>query len=203
MTAPENLVPSSNPAQEGPVRVRFAPSPTGSLHVGGGRTALFNWLFAHGEARRQGKDGAFVLRIEDTDQKRFVQDATQGIFDALGWFGLTWDEGPDRGGPYGPYTQSERTALYREHADRLIEQGQAYRCFCSPDRLERVREEQRARKQPPGYDRHCRNLSATEVEENLTAGKSFVVRFATPLEGETRIVDLLRGEIVYQNGNLE
>ncbi len=204
MTAPDNLVRSSNStAGERPVRVRFAPSPTGSLHVGGGRTALFNWLFAHGEVRRQGQDGAFVLRIEDTDQKRFVEDATQGIFDALDWFGLTWDEGPDRGGPYSPYTQSERTGLYREHADHLIEHGHAYRCFCTPERLERVREEQRVRKQPPGYDRHCRNLPAAEVEENLAAGQPFVVRFATPLEGETRIVDLLRGEIVYQNANLE
>ena len=186
-----------------PIRARFAPSPTGSLHVGGGRTALFTWLHAHGQARREGRAGAFLLRIEDTDQKRLVPGATEGILDILAWFGLTWDEGPDKGGPHAPYVQSERLGIYREHADRLIETGLAYRCFCTPERLERVREEQRARGEAPGYDRHCRDLPPAEVAANLAAGTPHVVRFAMPLDGETRFADLLRGEIVYQNANLE
>ena len=186
-----------------PVRVRFSPSPTGSLHVGGGRTALFNWLFAHGQAKREGRDGAFLLRIEDTDQKRFVPGATEGILDILAWFGLTWDEGPDRGGPYGPYVQSERTEIYREHAERLVAVDRAYRCFCPPERLERVREAQRARGEAPGYDRHCRELTAAAVDANLAAGMPHAVRFKMPLDGETRFTDLIRGEIVYQNANLE
>jgi glutamyl-tRNA synthetase len=185
------------------VRVRFAPSPTGSLHIGGGRTALFTWLYAHGEAQREGKSGAFILRIEDTDRARFVPGATEGIMEILTWFGLTWEEGPVKGGPYGPYIQSERTDIYRQHAEQLIENGHAYRCFCTPERLEQVRQEQRARNQAPGYDRHCRNLSQEEIETNLAQGKSYVVRFAMPLDGETRFTDLIRGEIVYQNANLE
>ena len=185
------------------VRVRFAPSPTGSLHVGGGRTVLFNWLFAHGQAKREGKQGAFILRIEDTDQKRFVPASVQGIFDILTWFGVTWDEGPDKGGPYGPYTQSERTERYRAHAEQLVASGHAYRCFCSPERLQQVREAQQARGQAPGYDRHCRTLKPEEVAAKLAAGESHVIRFAIPLDGETRVFDLIRGEIVYQNANLE
>ena len=185
------------------VRVRFAPSPTGDLHVGGGRTALFNYLFAHGEARRQGREGRFIIRIEDTDRARFVAGATEGIFAVLAWFGLEWDEAPDKGGPCGPYTQSERTDLYREHAQVLIERGHAYRCFCTPERLAKVREEQQARKEPPGYDRHCRALSPETIEANLTAGLPFVIRFKTPREGETRVHDMIRGEILYQNATLE
>ncbi|MGH2558909.1 MAG: glutamate--tRNA ligase [Thermomicrobiales bacterium] len=184
-------------------RVRFAPSPTGSLHVGGGRTALFIWLYAHGQAKRQGKEGAFLLRIEDTDQKRFVPGATEGIMRDLAWFGLDWQEGPDKGGPVGPYVQSERVATYQAHVDQLVGGGHAYRCFCSPERLARVREEQRARNEAPGYDRHCRNLSPAEVEAKLAEGLIPVVRFKMPREGETRFVDLLRGEIVFQNANLE
>lgn len=125
------------------VRVRFAPSPTGDLHVGGARTALFNWLFA----RQHG--GAFILRIEDTDQARLVGQSIQGIIEGLKWLGLEWDEGPDIGGPYGPYIQSQRLALYQEHARWLVEHGHAYYCFCTPERLERVRQEQRARGEPP------------------------------------------------------
>ena len=185
------------------VRVRFSPSPTGDLHIGGGRMALFNYLFAHGEARRQGSDGTFVIRVEDTDRARFVPGATEGMLAMLSWFGLEWDEGPDKGGPLGPYVQSERTETYREHAHRLVERGHAYRCFCTPERLAKVREEQQARKQPPGYDRHCRNLPAATVAANLAAGMPYVVRFTTPLDGETRVQDLIRGEIVYQNSTLE
>jgi glutamyl-tRNA synthetase len=187
----------------GPIRVRFAPSPTGLLHVGGGRTALFNWLLAHGEARRQGRPGAFVLRIEDTDRARYVEGAEQGIFDILRWFGLEWDEGPDVGGPYGPYRQSDRTALYREYAEQLIERGHAYHCFCTPERLAGVREAQIARKEAPGYDRHCRDLPPETVAANIAAGMPSVIRFRMPREGETVVHDLLRGEMTFANANLE
>ena len=186
-----------------PVRVRFAPSPTGLLHVGGARTALFNWLLAHGQAPREGRRGAFVLRIEDTDRNRYIEGAEEGIVDVLRWFGLDWDEGPDIGGPYGPYRQSERTHLYRDHAERLLASGHAYRCFCTPERLQQVREEQMARKEAPGYDRFCRDLTSEQVAANLAESKPFVVRFRMPLEGETTVHDLLRGEMVFQNANLE
>lgn len=179
------------------VRVRFAPSPTGDLHVGGARTALFNWLFA----RQHG--GAFILRIEDTDQARLVGQSIAGIIEGLKWLGLEWDEGPDIGGPYGPYIQSQRLPLYREHARWLVEHGHAYYCFCTPERLERVRQEQRARGEPPGYDRHCRFLPPEEVEARLARGEPAVIRFKMPLEGVTTIVDLLRGEITYENRLLQ
>jgi glutamyl-tRNA synthetase len=185
------------------IRVRFPPSPTGLLHVGGARTALFNWLFAHGQARRNGLEGQFIIRIEDTDRSRYVPGAAEGMLDILDWFGLTWDEGPDKGGSVGPYVQSERTALYQEHADLLLQTGASYRCFCTPGRLQEVRETQRARNEPPGYDRHCRWLSAEEVQANLDAGLPFVIRFATPREGQTVVNDLLRGEMVFQHANLE
>jgi len=179
------------------VRVRFAPSPTGDLHVGGARTALFNWLFA----RQHG--GAFILRIEDTDQARLVGQSIRGIIEGLKWLGLEWDEGPDIGGPYGPYIQSQRLPLYQEHARWLVEHGYAYYCFCTPERLERVRQEQRARGEPPGYDRHCRYLPPEEVAARLARGEPAVIRFKMPLEGETTIVDLLRGEITYENRLLQ
>ncbi len=186
-----------------PVRVRFAPSPTGLLHVGGARTALFNWLLAHGQTRREGRDSVFLLRIEDTDRNRYVEGAEQGIVDILRWFGLEWDEGPDTGGPFGPYRQSERTDYYREHAGRLLETGHAYRCFCTPERLQRVRDEQTARKEPPGYDRFCRDLAPEQIAANLASSLPYVIRFRMPLDGETPVVDLLRGEMVFQNANLE
>ena len=185
------------------VRVRFAPSPTGLLHIGGARTALFNWLLARGQARREGRDGAFLLRIEDTDRNRYVEGAEQGIVDILRWFGLDWDEGPDVGGPLGPYRQSERTAFYREHALQLLASGHAYRCFCTPERLQQVREEQVARKQAPGYDRFCRGLTPERVQANLEVGTPHVIRFRMPLDGETLVHDLLRGEMTFQNANLE
>lgn len=185
------------------VRVRFPPSPTGLLHVGGGRTALFNYLFAYGQAKRLGKEHGFILRIEDTDRNRFYPGATEGIIEILRWFGISWDEGPDIGGPHGPYVQSERIALYQEYAQQLVDAGKAYRCFCTPERLEKVREEQRARNEAPGYDRHCRYLPKEEVEAKVAAGEPFVVRFAMPLEGETTVLDLLRGEMTFQHTNLE
>lgn len=181
----------------------MAPSPTGLLHVGGARTALFNWLVAKGQAPRQGKEGVFVLRIEDTDRSRFVEGATEGILDILAWFGLDWDEGPDTGGPHAPYIQSERTDMYKRFAMQLVEQGLAYRCFCAPERLQQVRESQQAAGLPPGYDRKCRSLNQEEITANLDAGMSYVVRFAMPREGETVVHDLIRGEMSFQNVNLE
>jgi glutamyl-tRNA synthetase len=178
------------------VRVRFAPSPTGYLHIGGARTALFNWLFA----RRYG--GQFILRIEDTDQKRYVEGAEQGIMDALHWLGLDWDEGPDIGGPYGPYVQSQRTDLYQEWADWLIAHDHAYKCTCTPEELAAMREAQLAAKEPLGYDRRCRNLTAAERARREADGRSYVVRFKMPLEGETVVPDVIRGDIVVPNNQI-
>jgi glutamyl-tRNA synthetase len=185
------------------VRVRYAPSPTGLLHVGGARTTLFNWLFAKGEARRLGFDGTMILRIEDTDRNRLVEGATEGILEILRWFGIDWDEGPDVGGPHGPYIQSERLPLYQQGAQQLIDAGKAYRCFCTPERLQQLRDDQRARNEPPGYDRRCRALSQAEIDAKLAAGEPFVVRFAMPREGSTEVYDLIRGQSVFQNVNLE
>jgi len=179
------------------VRVRFAPSPTGFPHIGNIRTALFNWLFA-----RHNK-GIFILRIEDTDVERRVEGAVEAIMDALRWLGLDWDEGPDIGGPYGPYIQSLRLGKYKAAAQKLLDSGQAYLCFCSPERLEKLRQEQMRRKEPPGYDRLCRDLAPEEVSRKLREGVRPVVRFRTPLEGETRFTDLIRGEIAFQNKVLD
>ena len=180
-----------------PVRVRFAPSPTGYLHIGGARSALFNYLFA----RHRG--GQFILRIEDTDQKRFVADSVQNLMINLRWLGLDWDEGPDVGGPFGPYTQTERAALYQQWANWLVDNGHAYRCYCSAERLEAMRAEQTANKQPPGYDRHCRHLSADERRAIEATGATFVIRFATPLTGETTVQDAVRGDMVFSNSTLD
>jgi len=171
------------------VRVRFAPSPTGYPHLGNIRTALFNWVFA------RHNHGVFVLRIEDTDVARMVEGATDVILDSLRWLGLDWDE--------GPFFQSQRLALYREAADRLLNNGLAYRCYCSPQRLESMRQEQMKRKQPPGYDRHCRSLTAKECAEKEASGTIPVVRFKSPLEGQTSFDDFLRGQIVFENGTLD
>lgn len=179
------------------VRVRFAPSPTGFLHVGGARTALYNWLFA----RKHG--GAFILRIEDTDRTRYVEGAVEDIMESLQWLGLLWDEGPDVGGPYGPYFQSQRLEIYRKHAELLLEKGHAYKCFCSPERLEKLREEQRKAGLKPGYDRKCRYLSPEEREALEKSGRPYVIRLKVPLEGKTTFEDYLRGEITYENRELE
>lgn len=180
-----------------PVRTRFAPSPTGSLHIGGLRTALFNWLFA----RHHG--GAFILRIEDTDQKRFDPTALQTLIEALKWADLNWDEGPEAGGAYGPYVQSERLEHYQTWAHGLVAQGKAYQCFCTPERLERVNKEKMARKQPPGYDRHCRYLTPEQIAERQAAGTSYVIRMKMPLEGKTIGHDFLRGEVEFENDTLQ
>ncbi len=179
------------------VRVRFAPSPTGYLHVGGLRTALYNFLFA------RHNNGKMVLRIEDTDRTRYVEGAVENLIRTLKWTGITYDEGPDIGGPYGPYVQSERLDLYREHAQKLIEMGHAYYCFCTPERLEKMRAEQIARKEPPRYDGTCRRLSPEEVAEKLQSGIPHVVRLKMPQEGETTFQDIIRGEVTFQNALID
>jgi len=180
-----------------PVRVRYAPSPTGYPHVGNIRTALFNWLFA----RHHG--GSFIVRIEDTDVARKVEGAVEAILDALRWLGMDWDEGPEIGGEYGPYFQSERLELYRKAAERLIARGDAYRCYCSPQRLEEMRKEQARRKQPPGYDRACRDLTPEERARKEAEGIPSVVRFKVPLSGQTQTNDLIRGDVVFENSTID
>lgn len=179
------------------VRVRFAPSPTGGPHVGNIRTALFNWLFARHEG------GNFVLRIEDTDQTRLTPGAVDELLESLRWLGLDWDEGPEVGGPYGPYLQSERLDVYHEHANQLIESGWAYHCYCTPERLDALRTEQARLKQPPRYDRHCRELSEAERREREDRGQKAVVRFKTPLEGRTSFTDLVREDVAFENATLD
>lgn len=178
------------------VRVRFAPSPTGYLHIGGARTALFNWLFA----RKHG--GKFILRIEDTDQKRTVEGAVEAIMDGLRWLGLDWDEGPDVGGPFGPYIQTERAALYREWAQWLVDHDHAYECFCTPEELDEMRQKQMEEKRPLGYDGRCRHLTPDQREANKKAGKPYVIRFKMPREGQTTFHDIVRGEITYNNSQI-
>ncbi|MBM4448931.1 MAG: glutamate--tRNA ligase, partial [Chloroflexi bacterium] len=180
-----------------PVRVRFAPSPTGFPHVGNIRTALFNWLFA----RHSG--GVFIVRIEDTDVARRVKGALEGILGGLRWLGLDWDEGPEVGGKYGPYFQSQRLDLYREAAKRLVAQGDAYYCYCSSERLAEIRAEQQKRKQSVGYDRHCRDLTGAERKQKEAEGITPVVRFKMPLEGQTSFKDIIWGEIVVENSTLD
>jgi glutamyl-tRNA synthetase len=178
------------------VRVRFAPSPTGYLHVGGARTALFNWLYA----RKTG--GVFVLRIEDTDALRSTEDSYRSILEALEWLGLDWDEGPVKEGPYGPYLQSARQVLYHNEANKLLERGHAYRCFCTTEELDEMRSDALANGGSPRYDRRCRNLPADEVERRLTRKVPHVVRFRMP-EGETKVFDLIRGPVVFGNAELD
>ena len=179
------------------VRVRIAPSPTGEPHVGNIRTALFNWLFA----RRS--NGAFIVRIEDTDRERYTEGAIEQILESLRWLGLDWDEGPDVGGPFAPYIQSQRLDIYHSSAQRLLEQGYAYYCYCSPERLDEVRREQARQGKPPGYDRRCRDLSGEERQRLEASMDRKVVRFRVPLSGETRVHDLIRGEVTWRNELLD
>jgi glutamyl-tRNA synthetase len=178
-------------------RVRFAPSPTGLQHIGGFRTALFSWLLA------RHTDGQFLIRIEDTDTARSIPGAIAALLGGFEWLEMDWDEGPVVGGPYGPYFQTQRRALYASCASRLIETGAAYRCFCTPERLQGAREAQRKAGQPPRYDRLCRTLPADVAMARATAGEAFVVRLATPLEGQTVVEDELRGAVVFENANLD
>ena len=171
------------------IRTRFAPSPTGYLHVGGLRTALFNYLLS----RKEG--GRLILRIEDTDQKRRVDEAVQQLIDMLHWAGIDYDEGPGKDGDHGPYIQSERLELHKQHAQQLIEAGHAYYCFCSSGRIEQVRQKQVENKQHPGYDRKCRSLSTDDARQKIDKGESYVVRMKLPLEGERVFTDLVRGVV--------
>lgn len=180
-----------------PARVRFAPSPTGHLHLGGARTALYDYLLA----KQTG--GQFILRIEDTDRKRFVPGAEEELMKGLRWLGLDWDEGPDVGGPYGPYRQSERKEIYQQYALELVDSGHAYACFCSAQRLEQVRQEQMQRKEATHYDRTCRDIPRQEADRRIAAGEPHVIRFKTPLEGTTTVTDLLRGDITLDNRQLD
>lgn len=178
-------------------RVRFAPSPTGELHIGGARTALYNYLIA----KQSG--GAFILRIEDTDQARKVAGSVERIFEAISWLGLDIDEGPNEGGKYGPYVQSERLERYRKAAYELVEKDAAYVCFCAPARLKEVRARQEAEKLPPRYDRHCRALSQDEVTKLRSEGHSAVIRQKVPATGKTSFTDRIRGRIEIENSELD
>jgi glutamyl-tRNA synthetase len=176
-----------------PVRVRYAPSPTGNPHIGNIRTAMFNWLFA----RRNG--GQFVVRVEDTDQGRITAGAVDHILDGLEWLGIDWDEGPRVGGPYGPYFQSERLERYHDAAERLIASGNAYRCYCPPERVAELRKEQARNKQRQGYDSYCRYLTDAERRARAAEGCPSVLRFAMPQTGVTSVADSIRGHVEWQN----
>ncbi len=193
-----------NSLQEQPIstsggkpRLRFAPSPTGLQHIGGYRTAIFDWLFA----RHTG--GSFILRIEDTDLVRTEEGSVEYLIEGMKWLGIDFDEGPTVGGSYGPYYQTQRKAIYQYYADQLITSGHAYRCYCTPERLERMRAEQAAQKLPPRYDRHCRYLTAEERAANEAAGQTWVVRFAMPVDGETVVHDELHGDITFNNADID
>lgn len=179
------------------IRVRFAPSPTGHLHVGGARTALFNWLFA------RHNNGTFVLRIEDTDRTRSTPEANRAILDGMDWLGLDWDEGPGVDGPYGPYYQTERLKTYNEHAKRLLSEGKAYPCFCSSAELEAKRKEAEERKEAPRYDGKCRKLPASEIQKLRSSGPPCVLRFHLPPLGDTVVDDLIRGKVTFKNELLD
>lgn len=175
--------------QNEPVRVRIAPSPTGDPHVGTGYIALFNYAFA------KKNNGKFILRIEDTDRSRSSIESENAILKALKWLGLSWDEGPDIGGPNGPYRQSERYSIYKEYAKKLLDDGWAYRCICTNQRLEELRRRQHVLKQPTGYDGHCRRAEADEIKKAIEAGAPSVLRLKTPDEGQMVMRDILRGDI--------
>ncbi|MCC8136142.1 MAG: glutamate--tRNA ligase [Ruminococcus sp.] len=179
------------------VRTRFAPSPTGYMHIGNLRTALYTYLIA----KKNGGD--FILRIEDTDQERYVEGAVDVIYDTLKMTGLKWDEGPDIGGPVGPYIQSQRMGMFKDYALQLVESGHAYYCFCDKERLDEVKKIQEASHIAPMYDRHCRNLSKEEVQEKLDAGIPYVIRQKMPLEGTTTFHDEVYGDITVDNSTLD
>jgi nondiscriminating glutamyl-tRNA synthetase len=175
------------------MRVRFAPSPTGQLHVGNARTALFNWLLAHG------KDGTFILRIEDTDTERSTRESEASILEDLRWLGLDWDEGPDVGGVHGPYRQSERLHLYASYANELLTSGNAYYCFCSPPKLDEDRKADLAAGRPPKYHGTCRNITLEEARARIDAGERPVIRFKVPETGDVTFRDLVRGDVTFSH----
>ena len=178
------------------VRVRFAPSPTGELHVGGARTALFNWLFA-----RQ-YSGKMILRIDDTDKERSRKEYLDSIINSMTWLGLDWDEGPIKGGEYGPYFQSEREDIYEKAVAKLLEDGKAYYCFCTDKELAEAKEKSRQEGKPPRYDGRCRNLPVEEVDKKIKDGQAYVLRLKVPEEGEMVVDDIIRGQVVFQNSDL-
>ena len=181
-----------------PIRTRIAPSPTGYPHIGTIYQAMFDYVFVHQN------NGQFVVRIEDTDRARFVEGAEEVVFQSLDWFGLVEDESPRKGGPYQPYRQSERLETYKKYVDQLLEQKDAYRCFCTKERLEQMRQEQEAKHQAPMYDKHCRNLSQEEIEKNLNEQKSFVVRMKVPEDRESiEFEDLILGKIVFKLNQID
>ena len=185
------------PLSDAPVRVRIAPSPTGDPHVGTAYIGLLNYIYA----RQRG--GKFILRIEDTDQTRFVATSEQMIYDALRWLGINWDEGPDVGGPCGPYRQSERTAIYREHVEKLLETGHAYRSFETAEELEAMRKSQLAARLPPRYNGAHRELPQSQIDAYLAEGRPYVIRLKVPAEGETSFRDELRGEVKFSHNNVD
>lgn len=179
------------------VRVRFAPSPTGTLHIGGARTALFNWLFA------RNNNGQLILRLEDTDSIRSTDESAAGILEGLRWLGLDWDEGPDIGGSYGPYRQSERLSIYQQFLQQLVKEEQAYYCFCTADELSKQREEAHQEKRNYLYDKTCSALSPEQVAERLAEGLKPVIRLNVPRQGRTVVRDLIRGEVDFDNSLLD
>lgn len=179
------------------VRVRFAPSPTGDMHIGNLRSALFDWLYA------KQNHGTFVLRFEDTDRTRYIEGSEQRLIDTLAQYGLSYDEGPGKDGGYGPYVQSQRLDIYREHTNRLLEKGAAYKCFCTPEHLTEVRELQTARKEPPRYDRHCRNLSNDEIKRLEDTKTPYVIRQKLPERGSVSFMDLIRGDVSFDYALLD
>lgn len=179
------------------VRVRFAPSPTGSLHIGGARTALFNLLFA------RHNNGTFILRIEDTDTERSTEESARQIVRSLRWLGLDWDEGPEKGGDFGPYFQSQRLELYKREARRLLDEGKAYYCYCTPEELAERREAAMKDGKPPRYDGRCRDLSQEQRKKFEAEGRKPTIRIKVPQEGQTKVDDLIRGEVVFENSVLD
>jgi glutamyl-tRNA synthetase len=179
------------------VRTRIAPSPTGDPHVGTAYVALFNIAFSHVN------NGDFLLRIEDTDQNRYTKGSEQTIFDTLSWLELNWAEGPDIGGDFGPYRQSERFSLYGDYAKKLVEDTEAYYCFCTNDRLEKLRDRQKSMGNAPGYDGHCRSLTKEEIEKKISDGEEYVIRLKMPYDGTTIIKDRLRGDITFDNDKID
>lgn len=178
---------------EKPARTRYAPSPTGFFHVGGARTALYSYLLA----KKNG--GSFIIRIEDTDQKRYNPEAVGNLLDGLRYLGLQWDEGPEAGGAYGPYYQTERLAYYQKYTGQLLEAGHAYRCFCTAERLAQLAEDQQRHKEQPGYDRACRYIDPAESDRRAAAGEPFTVRLKVPLEGSITLQDAIRGPVTVEN----
>ncbi|KAA8535909.1 hypothetical protein F0562_028387 [Nyssa sinensis] len=199
ISASSNPGPNDAPSPkkvDGEVRVRFAPSPTGNLHVGGARTALFNYLFA------RSKGGKFILRIEDTDLERSTRESEEAMLQDLSWLGLDWDEGPGVGGDYGPYSQSERNTLYKQHAEKLLKSGHVYRCFCSAEELEKMKEIAKLKQLPPVYNGKWANATDDEAQEQLEKGTPYTYRFRVPKEGSLRIEDLIRGEVSWNLNTL-